>query len=87
MFNVQLNYNPNQVLDPDSWDGNFCAVSLHSLIEHLASNVLNIKEFLSRMWKYILCKSIKSDKANNVENFKDMGKAMWEFISTIYELH
>jgi len=84
---MQLNYDSNQALDPDSWDRNFCVVSLHSLIEHLALDALNIKKFLFRMQKYILGKSIKSDKANNVEDFKGMGKAMWEFIFTIYESH
>jgi len=49
MFNMQLNYNSNQALDPDSWDENFCAVSLHGSMEHLASDALNIKESLSRM--------------------------------------
>jgi len=76
MFNMQLNYNYNQALDSDSWDENFCAVSLHGSMEHLASDALNIKESLSRMWKYILGKSIKSDKANNVKDLKGMGKAM-----------
>ena len=87
VFNVQLNYNPNQALDPNSWDRSFHVVSLHGLMEHLASDALNIKESLSGMRKYILDKSIKSDKANDIENFKGMGKTMWEFISAIYELH
>ena len=56
-------------------------------MEHLASDALNIKESLFKMQKYILGKSIKSDKANNVGDFKNMDKAMWEFISAIYELH
>ena len=87
VFNVHLNYDPNIALDPDSWDGNFHAVSLHSSMEHLALDVLNIKESLSRMHKYILGKSIKNSGANDVEDFKGMGKAMWEFISTIYDSH
>ena len=87
MFNVHLNYDPNIALDSDSWDGNFHAVSLHSSMEHLASDALNIKESLSRMHKYILGKSIKNSGANDVEDFKGMGKAMWEFISTIYDSH
>ena len=44
MFNIQLNYDPNQALDPESWDGNFHAVSLHGSMEHLASDALNVKE-------------------------------------------
>jgi len=38
MFNIQLNYNYNQALDPESWDGNFHVVSLHRSMEHLASD-------------------------------------------------
>jgi len=87
VFNVHLNYDPNIALDPDSWDGNFHAVSLHGSMEHLASDALNIKESLFRMCKYILGKSIKNSGANDVEDFKGMGKAMWEFISTIYDSH
>jgi len=87
VFNVHLNYDPNIALDPDSWDGNFHAVSLHGSMEHLASDALNIKESLSRMRKYILGKSIKNSGANDVEDFKGMGKAMWEFISAIYDSH
>ena len=49
VVNIQLNYNPNQALDPESWDGNFQVVLLYSSIEHLASDALNIKESLIRM--------------------------------------
>jgi len=87
VFNIQLNYDPNQALDPDSWDGNFHAVSLHGSVEHLASDALNIKESLSRMRKYILGKTIENNGANDVKDFKDMGKSLWEFISAIYDSH
>ena len=87
MFNVHLNYDPNIALDPDSWDGNFHAVSLHGSMKHLASDTLNIKESLSRMRKYILGKSIENSGANDVKDFKGMGKAMWKFISAIYDSH
>jgi len=76
VFNVQLNYDSDQALDPDLWDGNFHVVSLHGSMKHLALDALNIKESLLRMRKYILGKSIESDKANKVEDFKSMGKAM-----------
>ena len=49
MFKAQLNYNPNQALDPELWDGNFCVVSLHRSMEHLALDIQNIKESLIRM--------------------------------------
>jgi len=64
VFNIQLNYNINQVLDPKSWDGNFWVILFHNPIEHLASNIKNIKESLIRIHKYILGKSIEGNKAN-----------------------
>jgi len=76
MFDIQLNYDPNQALDPDSWDGNFHAVLLHSSMEHLASDTINIKESLIRMKKYISGKSIDSGKANKVQDLMGMGKAL-----------
>ena len=87
MFSIQLNYDSDAALDPDSWDGNFHAVLLHSSIEHLASNTLNIKELLTRMRKFIAGKSINSDKANNLKDLNDIGKAIWEFISMVYDSH
>ena len=49
MFNVQLNYNYNQALDPELWDGNFYVVSLRRSMEHLASDTQNIKKSLTRI--------------------------------------
>jgi len=74
VFNIQLNYDPNQALDPESWDGNFHAISLHSSMEHLASDALNVKESLIRMKEYISGKSIDSAKANKVQDLMGMGK-------------
>ena len=56
-------------------------------MEHMPSDVLNFKESLSRMRKYMLGKAIESDDANDVEDLNGMGKALWEFISTIYDSH
>jgi len=44
-------------------------------MEHLASDVKNIKDSLSRMCKYILGKSIDGDKANEVQDLKNVGKS------------
>ena len=82
-----MNYDLNQALDPDSWDGNFHTVSFHSSMKYLALDMLNIKESLFRMQKYILGKTIKNNSANNINDFKDMGKSLWEFIFTIYNSH
>jgi len=75
MVNIQLNYDSNQALDPKSWDGNFYAIFLYRSM-YLASDVLNIKELLLRMQKYISDKSIDSDKANKVKDLKGISKAM-----------
>ena len=86
-FNIQLQYDINQALDPESWDGNFWAILLHGSIEHLASNIKNIKESFGKMQKYILSKAIESDKDNNIKDFKDVSKAAQEFISSLYKAH
>jgi len=75
VINIQLNYNINQLLDPDSWDGDFRAISLHGSMEYLSSNIKIIKESLFKMEKFILGKSIDSSKANNIKDFEGLGKA------------
>ena len=87
VVNIQLNYDINQALEPEFWDGEFHAISLHSSMEYLASDVKNIKDSLSRMCKYILGKTINDDKANNIKDLEDIGEVAWEFISAIYEAH
>jgi len=56
-------------------------------MEHLASNIKNIKESLIRMCKYILGKSIDGDKANKIKDLKGIGMAAWGFISSLYKAH
>ena len=86
VFNIQLNYDIDQALDPESWDGEFRAVSLHGSMEHLVSDVKNIKESLRRMGNYIKDKSVNSNP-NDVKDLDGMGKAVWEFLSTVYDAH
>jgi len=76
VFDVQLNYNPDQALDSELWDSNFHTISLYRSIEHIVSDVLNIKNSLLRIKKYILDKSINGDKANNFKDLSGMGKAI-----------
>ena len=45
-------------------------------MEYLALDAQNIKEFLTRMWRYILGKSINNNKANKVKDLEGMGKVM-----------
>ena len=59
MVNIQLSYDSGQALDPESWNGNFHTILLHRSIEHLVSDVKNIKDSLIRMHKYILVKQLR----------------------------
>ena len=87
VVNVQLNYDINQALDPESWNGDFQAISLHRSMEHLVSDVKNIKESLTRIHKYILGKFIDGSKANNVKDLEGISKVVWEFILSLYKAH
>jgi len=87
VVNIQLNYDIDQTLDPESWDGDFHAISLHGSIEHLVLDAKNIKDSLTRIQKYILGKSINDDKANSVKDLKGIDKVAWKFISAIYKSH
>jgi len=60
---------------------------IHGSIEHLASNINNIKESLGRIQKYILGKTIERDNANNIKDLEDVGKAVWDLILSLYEAH
>ena len=86
MFNIQLNYDINQALDPESWDGKFRAVSLYGFMEHLASDIKNIKESLHRIGNYNKDKSVNTNP-NDVKNLDSVGKAVWEFLSVVYDSH
>ena len=66
------------------WNGKFRAISLYGLIEHLGSNIRNIKESLFRMEKYILSKCIDGSKANNIKDLEGLGKAVWVYLSPLY---
>ena len=86
MFNINLNYDIDQALDPEEWNGDFCATSLHGAMEHLVSDVKNIKDSLWRMGKYIRGKSIDSNP-NNIKDMDGVGKVIWEFLSSVYDSH
>ena len=45
-------------------------------MEYLTSDIQNIKESLTRMRRYILGKSIDSNKANEVKDLEGIGKAV-----------
>jgi len=45
VFNIQLQYDINQALVSESWDGNFWTILLYGSMEYLASDIKNIKDF------------------------------------------
>jgi len=49
IVNMQISYNINKTLDPESWDGNFYTPSLHGSMEYLASDMKHIKESLCQI--------------------------------------
>ena len=75
VFNVNLNYNINQALDPEKLDSVFHATSLHGAMKHVASNVKNIKDSLHRIGKYIRGKSLE-DNPNNFKELEGVGKEL-----------
>jgi len=70
------NYNIDQALNPEEWDGNFHATSLHRAMEHLASDIKNIKDFLHRMGKYIRDKPIDNTNPNNIKDLESIGNVV-----------
>jgi len=87
VFNIQLSYDIDQALDPESWDGNFHAIFLHRSMERLASDVKNIKDSLYRIGRYIKGKSIIDSNANGIKDLDSVGKVVWKFLSAVYDSH
>jgi len=55
-------------------------------LEHLSSDIKNIKVSLSYITKYILNKSVKRSKVNDLDDLKDIRKVAWKLISAFYDL-
>jgi len=73
-FNIQLPYDVDQAMDQDLWNSTFQPISLHSLLEHLPSDIKNIKMPLSCVTKYILNKLVERCKVNDLDDLKGIGK-------------
>ena len=54
-------------------------------MEHLASDIINIKEFLHRMERYIKGKSINNNNTSNVKDLEGISKVVWEYLSAVYD--
>jgi len=85
VINIQLPYDPQAPTELELWSGNFHPISLHSSIEHIASDTKNIKDFLNFMARYITDKQVDFSKLNDLEDFNSIGKAIWNFISSVYQ--
>ena len=66
------------------WNSNFHPISPYRFIEHIASDIKNIKNILNFIIRYISNKHVKSLKSNNLEDFDSIGKVIWNFISSVY---
>ena len=84
VINIQLLYDPQAPTEPELWSGSFHPISLHSSIEHFASDSKNIKVTLNFLAKYIQNKQINGGKGNDLNDFDGMGDAIWNFILAVY---
>ena len=85
VINIQLQYDLNTPTEPNLWDGSFHPISLHSSIEHIASDSKNIKDLLNFMAKYIVKKQVNLAKSDDLEDFKGIGEVIWNLISLVYQ--
>ena len=85
LFRINLPYNVNQAINPQSWDSSFYPILLYSSMEYILSNIENIKVSLMRVSDYIINKSVDRGKVNDFDNLKDVGKITWDLISVIYK--
>ena len=85
VINIQLPYNPNGLTEPDLWSGNFQPISLHGLVEYIASDLKNIKQSLNFMVRYIFNKKVNPKSSNNLNDFDGIGDVVWNFLSSVYQ--
>ena len=84
VISIQLPYDPQALTELELWSGSFHPISLHGLIEHLASDSKNIKVTLNYLAKYIQNKKANDAKVNDFNNLDGMGDVIWNFISAVY---
>ena len=56
-------------------------------MEHLASDIKNIKDSLCRIGRYIKNKFIIDSNTNDVKDLDSVGKVVWKFLSAVYNSH
>ena len=84
VINIQLPYDSQAPTEPELWSSSFHPISLHSSIEHFASDSKNIKVTLNFLAKYIQNKQINGGKGNDLNDFDGMEDAIWNFILAVY---
>ena len=84
VINIQILYNPNQLIESEYWNGTLQPVSLHDSSEHLLSNMKNIKNSMIHITKYVENKKININKSNEVPKLRSISKVTWKLISAIY---
>ena len=72
-------------MEQNAWDSDFHPIFIHSSMEHITSDIKNIKTSLCWMLNYILNKRIEKGKVNDFKDLKDVSKEAWNFISAIYD--
>ena len=84
VIDIQIPYNLNQLIEIEYWNGSFHPISLHGLLDHFPSDLLNIKKLLICMAKYIKNTKINISKSNNVLELRGIGESTWRLFLAIY---
>jgi len=67
---VLLVYDINQLVEPNTWNGEACSISIFRTMEFLEINLKNIFTSLLPIADYIRNKKIEKDKANDISELK-----------------
>ena len=67
---VLLVYYINQLVEPNTWNGEACSISIFRTMEFLEINLKNIFTSLLPIAGYIRNKKIEKDKANDISELK-----------------
>ena len=84
-MNVLILYNINQLVEPNTWDGEAYLISIFGTIEFLEIDFKNMSTSLLHMTNFIRNRDVESNKVNDVNQLQGFGQIVWEFISSIYQ--
>ena len=83
--NVLILYNINQLVEPNTWDGEAYLISIFGTIEFLEIDFKNMSTLLLHMTNFIRNRDVESNKVNDVNQLQGFGQVVWEFILSIYQ--